>query len=642
MKTPETPQAAPARSPERALRAYVGVLVATAVAVLAASLADLGLAFAADALPLWQLGAAASLAVAVFALQRISVPFDWGGRRMTVSVDEGVVVLALAALRPTLAVPIVLLAGLAVHAPSGRRPIKVLFNVATYTTTIGAGAWLAALVAGPAVGWPPLVGALLGMAVYSGGANALVARLFATLEGGRSASIFRERLALPAGLQLALGASLGVALHALWLHHPLVALSLLPVAYLAWGYMRLAAAADRKVLVYRRLVEVGHAVTGSKDPQQAAGQVLDACGELFQTGRASLTLRGRDGEPDRAWSKEFESGAAEGLPALTVPLPDPEGRPAGELTVHPSRRHRQAYSETDRELLKIVAVHAAAALGNAAALARIHELSRLHEGIVKNAPAGICRIDGQGRILQVNAPLLAMLGVEGNVVGRDVRDLSAVRSCPDLLVRVQSVLFGHPFSDLEMGVEARGGHDRVLVVSGVPLGPAERPGAHGAVLLASDVTARREAEEASKRQMLTRPLVRRIVLSLVEDADLSRFAVAGVGRVLASEIHSDDPRQFTQAFGEMGLGELRLVSRDGDTYRFEADDLLERRRKSLQPNCHLALGFLEGTVGRLHGGEALGSELRCQSQGHKHCEFVVKAMPPATARAPVGRALRPK
>jgi predicted hydrocarbon binding protein len=74
----------------------------------------------------------------------------------------------------------------------------------------------------------------------------------------------------------------------------------------------------------------------------------------------------------------------------------------------------------------------------------------------------------------------------------------------------------------------------------------------------------------------------------------------------------------------MGLGTLLFERVDGVAYRFAGDDLLERRGASLQPTCHLAAGYLEGLVGKLHNSNALGSEVHCQSVGHDRCVFIVK------------------
>jgi hypothetical protein len=172
----------------------------------------------------------------------------------------------------------------------------------------------------------------------------------------------------------------------------------------------------------------------------------------------------------------------------------------------------------------------------------------------------------------------------------------------------------------------------VLSASGVPLGA----GGAGAVILVHDVTAHRQAEEAVRSQMMTRPFVRRLVLNLAGRLRVPPAAIAEVGRSLAAEAEQHGVEEFAAAFRSMGLGNLEFERREGENYIFHADDLLERRTRASQPTCHLALGYVQGAVTAIHGGLALGSELRCQSQGHPKCVFVVaprKAVAPPKGRA---------
>jgi len=139
-----------------------------------------------------------------------------------------------------------------------------------------------------------------------------------------------------------------------------------------------------------------------------------------------------------------------------------------------------------------------------------------------------------------------------------------------------------------------------------------------------DVTQRRLAEEALRAQSLARPLVVRIMRALLERVDEPGPLVSQVGRDLASEVQASSAEEYARTFASLGLGSLALEKKEGSTYTFVGDDLLGRVPRATQPTCHLARGFLEGAVGALHGGQALGAEVRCQSQGHEKCRFVVK------------------
>ena len=79
------------------------------------------------------------------------------------------------------------------------------------------------------------------------------------------------------------------------------------------------------------------------------------------------------------------------------------------------------------------------------------------------------------------------------------------------------------------------------------------------------------------------------------------------------------------AFEDLGLGRLRLSDRDGRTYTFEGDDLLEVRPGSTRPTCYLALSYLEGAVRAAEGLATLGAEVKCQSRGDARCLFIVTA-----------------
>lgn len=547
------------------------------------------------------------------ALQRFGMSFEAGGERLTVSLEEALVFLMFLAFTPPVAPLVVLGATLVNQLVSGRRPEKVAFNVAVYTlAAAGASALFAWLTAGQ--GMLPVFAAFPALAAYSLGSNLLVAGLFSVIEGAPIGDSYRRRFLLPALIQIGVGTSAGVVLYALWLHHPFAIIAMAPFVLLLRGYLELAADANRKLAVHRRLASVSEALAGSRDIDGIAHRVLDTCADVLQPGSLELVLT----QPERTWTRAFEGGAALGREAVRADLIGPDGAPIGHLVACPSQRNNVAFGAAELELVRIVAGQAAVAFRNAIALQDLAEAQGVAREILESVPAGVVRVDARGRLVQLNPRMGTILGVSDPMClqGRPILETSVCAG--ELGPRVLALLAGHEFYDLEIASKGM-----TLAVSGVVLQGADDR-ITGAVLLFNDITFRKESEAALRSQTLTRPFVRRLVLSIVSRMNAPRAVIAEVGRGLAAELQLKEMEEFIAAFRSLGLGTLRLDERDGDSYVFSADDLLERQPRASQPTCHLALGFLEGAVAAMHGG-SLGSEVRCQSQGHASCRFVVQA-----------------
>jgi predicted hydrocarbon binding protein/PAS domain-containing protein len=551
-----------------------------------------------------------------FALERRALVLRWRNLRTISSFDEPVVFLALALLPPLALVPLIACSMTLVQVAARRARIKSAFNVGAYTTA----AALAALATGALAtraGFTGLAAATVGLAVYTLASNTLVAALFARLESRGVWDVFRERFALATIWHVVLGVALGIGIVALWMFNPFATLIMVPLTLMAVSFMRLSARTEREVAAHRTLAQMAAQLAGTRDTDEVAERVLDACEQLFLWGRARLELQ-RGEAPPRAWTREAEGGPAPGKPPMEAAIVGKDGRALGRIVLEPPRRVRDASREVDPPLLAIVAGQAAGAVENAWALDEIAEMKDFQQGIVENVPAGVVRLDGEGRILQVNSRFHAELG-EGKPIpeASPLARLPLLAGEPSLREAIEGLRRGRAFGNREARIEGR-----AYIVSGVPLGGFR--GGRGAVVLFHDVTARREGEQALHEQGVTRPVVRRLILNLVGGFNASRFAIAEMGRSLAGEIEGDTIEAYTTAFRAMGLGRLTFEERESGGYRFRADDLLERQAGSLQPTCHLALGFVEGVVGKLHGGKALGSEVNCQSQGHARCVFIVK------------------
>lgn len=586
--------------PPRAARYVLLVVAAGGLAIVTCILATL-LQPAPAPLAIVAGGAAA---LSTFVLQRRGFVFHWRGQRTTSTLDEPAVFFALLVLPPAPAVLAVVLGIVGAQVVARRKPVKAAYNVTAYALSAAG----AALAYGAAVrgGADPLLAGAGAVAAYAALSNLFIAHLFARIESAPWPRIFRERFARATLLNAVFGYSLVVTLMALWRLHPAAPLALGPFLFLALSFVDLNARADREVRVRRQLEEMTVQLVSSARVDAVAEQLLDKCGELFLAGEVELEL------PPQRWTRAFEGGRAPRRAPLEAPVLARDGSSMGTLRVWPAQRAPTAQDLTlDRPLLAIVAAQAGGALEIASAVRQLVGLKEVNEGIVRAVPAGILRVDAQGEVVQANAYF-------EKHVGPSREAWAALRAHPQLASSVEALLKGCRFLDLEVSVEGR-----TFSVSGVPVTQAEEAGP-GAVILFHDLTLRKTAEEALRSQTLTRPLVRRIVLDLVGRLGATEGEIGSVGRRLAQEVHGDSAEEFASAFRSMGLGELRFRERAGGTYTFQADDLLERRARATQPTCHLARGYVEGLVSILHGGQALGTEVRCQSQGHPQCVFVVK------------------
>lgn len=136
-------------------------------------------------------------------------------------------------------------------------------------------------------------------------------------------------------------------------------------------------------------------------------------------------------------------------------------------------------------------------------------------------------------------------------------------------------------------------------------------------------------EQADEEHAMARGLVRGLLKRLGEKSAVRPEVLRDIGREMGAGLQARDVADAAKAYAAMGFGHLQLVSEAGHRRVFHGHDLLERDLRSAQPTCHFALGFLEGALGSATQRGTLGAELRCQSQGNAHCEFVVAARPVA-------------
>lgn len=303
---------------------------------------------------------ALGLLAALFLLVRMDVPFYAMGQRHVVTLEEAVLYLAILTLGAPAAVVLVAAAAALAQTRARRQLRKALYNVSAYALSAAlAAAAFEALVRFAAV--PPIAAGLAAVIVYVAVTALVAAGLFARLEARPARDVLSRRLALPALMQAGLGTSLGVILYALWLHSPLLLVITLPFAALLRRHVQLISSAERTTQVYRYLADVERELARDARPERAAALLLDACGDVLPSGRATLTLRASGGG-DRSWTRDYDGGAAAGLAPIEAPLVDASGARVGHIRVEPARRYQAAFGEAEAELLQLIAGQASVAL----------------------------------------------------------------------------------------------------------------------------------------------------------------------------------------------------------------------------------------------------------------------------------------
>lgn len=596
-------------SPPRAARRFVAWTVAAGAL---AAIPIVVLAFR-EPFPLLEGLGLALIATGAFFLHRRSFVVHWRAQRIASTLDEPIALVGFLVLAPAHAVLAVLVGISLAQVAARRAPIKMTFNVGSYTlATVAAFLAFTGVVA---TGAHVLLAVLAAALAYALTSNVLISHLFARIESASATRVFQERFAMSTVASTVLGAGFVASAWALWLVSPIAVVALVPIVALAIGHADALARLDREASVRARLAEATRALLASPDEGALGMRILQPCGELFLAGRAEIVL-GRALEDPRVWSVEFEGGADPGRAPLEAPLMGRDDESIGTLRIFPARRTMSAKdTRHDAALLNLFAAEAAAALELARVVRRYASLHSMHDRVVRHAPAGIVQLDERGVVEEVNEAFERAMG--------DPRGAwNTLLGFPAFADGLRSLARGVPFRDVEVRVDGL-----VFDVAGVPLPPAEGELRSPSIVLFRDVSAHHEAAEAQRKHSVTRPLVRRIVLEIVREGAVPERLLVALGHQLANETDARTPEEFAGAFRDMGLGDLHADTSASGMTKFVADDLIERRPHAKQPTCHVARGFVEGVIERLEGHPALGSEIQCQSQGHAKCTFLVKAKP---------------
>lgn len=237
---------------------------------------------------------------------------------------------------------------------------------------------------------------------------------------------------------------------------------------------------------------------------------------------------------------------------------------------------------------------------------------RMHAG-----PFAIVEFDPSGKIVRVEGTGLPLLGLPaGFLRGIDVIEYARA-AAPHLVSVLKRALSGEVFSG---EIDALG---RVLAVRFGPV--RDERGAITAVAgLAVDLTKHAGNGIIPRTIAVARPLVRSIIEDIRKLGQLDVGSMGVVGRRLAADSGASTLEEYLDEFKEGGLGELTCVEAAPNRWRFQGSNMFEVERGSRKPTCHMALGYLCGTMSRLHGDvAAIGTELFCESRGDRVCEFRV-------------------
>ncbi|MHA1199609.1 MAG: GAF domain-containing protein [Candidatus Heimdallarchaeaceae archaeon] len=133
--------------------------------------------------------------------------------------------------------------------------------------------------------------------------------------------------------------------------------------------------------------------------------------------------------------------------------------------------------------------------------------------------------------------------------------------------------------------------------------------------------------EILKRTTVRTELVGKMLSDLQNIGQLSDRTMFLGGETLAKRIKMKNLNGFLDAYGDMGLGELKLIEeiKEKGRWIFSGDGLIELKERVDKPTSNYALGFLCGAVSSMLAGvDVAGVETECQSVGDEFCRFVVQ------------------
>jgi two-component system, NtrC family, sensor kinase len=237
------------------------------------------------------------------------------------------------------------------------------------------------------------------------------------------------------------------------------------------------------------LVQGGSLLPLRSEPDLPSRLGLDALGdEIWREDARRLSGLALPAEALSPSTRLFVAGYRYAFPLVV------RGRGIG-LALASFKRDQTPLSSEDTELIRNLLDQAALAIENAQLLGQLHnqleEVQRLQhytEGIFESSPAGIAVIDGERRLVSVNAAFAQLTGLDREAVaGRDLMEILPVSPLPS-----------PEEGPLEVSWCDASGQERYLQLSLAVFEPGRREGLH--VLVVHDVTERVAMENALREK----------------------------------------------------------------------------------------------------------------------------------------------
>lgn len=405
---------------------YVALVAVLAICMVVAATVGLG-----DDDPV-RLSTLAMVVVAWAGAQFLSVPIPHRRGMELGRLEEALVVPAVvvASLGEIVAGVMLTIAGVGI----ARRhpPVKVLFNAAQMTISVGLAALIVGLVSAGAepltARWSvAVVIGLLGMFCVN---QSLVCGVLSLHGAGTWAQLMRRDLGLRTILSAA-NACLGFVLAVVTVYQPLLLVTMLPPLLLVYAAGRAYVDRSREDDRLRWLNELQHELVGEAAIELVAGSLLQAaavnvharCAEL-RIERYPQVIRWTD-QGDRP--AQLTTVPAEAPPlvdegyALFAPL---HGRSGFRGTLLLGRRSTANLSSREETVLDMLLCQAQVSIDALILGQRLAAERTKVQQIFDHSGEGIALLDSNGVVLAWNAALAAMTSIAtSDAVGRDIRDL---------------------------------------------------------------------------------------------------------------------------------------------------------------------------------------------------------------------------
>ena len=404
-----------------------------------------------------------------------------GDQSEAVHLDEGIFVVLILLVRPSVVVVIFALATVVAQGFKHRPLIKSAFNFGQVLISVGAGVAAYSLLhkTGSAISYVEIGAALLGAAIFFIVNSAAVAAILATTGGQWRGALLDgldvRLLLVGGGMWVAISA--GLVLSAFPWALPIAVLPLIIFRQVLAGHFE--ARHDRVRLhgLFEATLEA-HSTMGKDDVRTA---ILASAQSLLRCPEAELTEHPAD------------------TAALSAPLPLADR--SLWLTVS-GRSRTEPFDRADRALLDALAAVGAGALSNAALYQEgRHQRERL-SAITASLGEGVCAVNGSGQITFMNPAAFSMLGwdvIEDLGNPELLANVELGQRAPSFVLApaMRAMATGETITSYDTRFQRADGTFLDVAFTVSPIVDGERP--NGAVLVFRDITERKQFEEQLSR-----------------------------------------------------------------------------------------------------------------------------------------------